>query len=514
MLDMNIRKLRSWHKYLSLSFGIIIFFYALSGIILNHRSLFANITINRNYLPSNYLLRNWSQATVRSKINLNKNERLIFGTIGVWKTDLKYNTFTDFNQGLPTGIDYKKSFDLKKTSKGTLFLATENGIYARALHHDKWSKLPTDSISNQRIYSLQEIDGSLFFMNRNSMFSINLDFEERFNSTAILDNIIIQSHHLIPPKEYNNDLSLFRTLWFIHSGEIFGPIGKFFVDVLSILMMILIFTGFFFIFYKYFKRKKLLKKNLTSLKVTLRTLHLRLGSWLAILFTILAITGSFLRPPFLILISDIEIPKIPGTHFSNDNIWFEKLRGFYYDSDDNSFYIFTGKGEILHTANLVRPLKKLHNLPPISIMGMNHFSKLTSNQFLIGSFSGLFIWNKNTGSSINFFTKQRFVKPKRASSPVSDYLVTGFFTEGNVSHYFDFSKGSTTLNKGIMPNYIKEKSPMSLWTLALEIHTGRFLSQYLGPFFLLYVPFSGLVLTIILFVGFLLWFKGYRKPSK
>jgi hypothetical protein len=501
---MQIKTLRKWHKRLSLYFGIIIFFYALSGIILNHRQLLANFFIDRNYLPSNFHLHHWNQASIKGKIDLNEHDRLIFGNIGVYKTTKQYQSFVNFNQGLPTGIDFKKSFDLTRTSPGQLFLATESGLFYR--DKKQWIRVHHRELPRKRIYTVKQIDNKLFFMTRNHLYSFPLLPFYKNHSVQLT------THKIIPPKNFKNKMSLFRTFWFIHSGEIFGFLGKLFVDFLSILLILFVATGFFFVIYKFIKKRRLFSLNATKTKITLRSIHLKFGSYLAIFLLISAITGTFLRPPFLILINDITVSKIPGTHFYNDNPWFEKLRGFYYDQAHKDFYIFTGRGDIYYTTNLNQPVKKLKDIPPISIMGLNYFDRLDKNYFLVGSFSGLYAWNPSSVAIYNYFTRRRYIPPTHPAPPVSDHLISGIIQEKNSFYIFDYSSGAHHFSK--MPEKIKKAYPMSLWNLALEMHTGRLFSQYLGPLFLLYVPFSGIALAVILVFGLLLWLKAYRRKTQ
>jgi hypothetical protein len=67
---------------------------------------------------------------------------------------------------------------------------------------------------------------------------------------------------------------------------------------------------------------------------------------------------------------------------------------------------------------------------------------------------------------------------------------------------------------GEMSPEIIQKSPISLWNLSLEIHTGRIFEPLLGMFYILYVPFAGICILIVLISGFFIWWMGYRKPKK
>jgi len=64
-----------------------------------------------------------------------------------------------------------------------------------------------------------------------------------------------------------------------------------------------------------------------------------------------------------------------------------------------------------------------------------------------------------------------------------------------------------------MPEEILKKSPMSLWNVSLEIHTGRIFEHLVGPFYILYVPLAGLCLIMVLVSGFFVWWKAHRKKK-
>jgi len=64
-----------------------------------------------------------------------------------------------------------------------------------------------------------------------------------------------------------------------------------------------------------------------------------------------------------------------------------------------------------------------------------------------------------------------------------------------------------------MTEEIRKASPMSLWNVALELHTGRVFEHLIGPFYILIVPIAGICILIVLISGFLLWWKVYRKKG-
>ena len=109
------------HKWPSLVLTLFILLFALSGIVMNHRETFSSINVNRSYLGSEYQYTNWNKAAVKSAIKLEGDTALIYGNIGVWKTNDNYKNFKSLNQGFPDGIDNCKIEKLLKTESGELY---------------------------------------------------------------------------------------------------------------------------------------------------------------------------------------------------------------------------------------------------------------------------------------------------------------------------------------------------------------------------------------------------------
>jgi hypothetical protein len=139
--------------------------------------------------------------------------------------------------------------------------------------------------------------------------------------------------------------------------------------------------------------------------------------------------------------------------------------------------------------------------------------------YLVGSFSGMYLWNIETGEVADFFTQQRYIEPEGMQSPIGANMAAGF-VEGNESAFwFDYNQGAfgiTSFNHKLplfpeMTEEIRKASPMSLWNVALELHTGRIFEHLIGPFYILIVPIAGICILIVLISGFLLWWKLHRS---
>jgi uncharacterized iron-regulated membrane protein len=97
-------------------------------------------------------------------------------------------------------------------------------------------------------------------------------------------------------------------------------------------------------------------------------------------------------------------------------------------------------------------------------------------------------------------------------------MIDGWFADASGKEfYFDYNHGVLPIRQnerfGEMNNEIIQKSPISLWNLSLEIHTGRIFEPVLGMFYILYVPLAGLCILVVLISGFFIWWIGYRKSK-
>ena len=84
-------------------------------------------------------------------------------------------------------------------------------------------------------------------------------------------------------------------------------------------------------------------------------------------------------------------------------------------------------------------------------------------------------------------------------------------------YFFDYNIGAVNINGTeeftILPQQIIKDAPISLWNLALEIHTGRIYQSIIGDFYVLIVPLTGLFVLFILISGFIVWLKIRKKAD-
>ncbi|MBL7968459.1 MAG: PepSY domain-containing protein [Prolixibacteraceae bacterium] len=500
---------RKFHKWPGIVITLFVILFSLSGIFMNHRDWISSVDINRSWLPDDYCYQNWNKGAIKSVFQLSPDSALVYGNIGIWLTTDRYQTFQDWNAGFPKGSDNRKISKILKTPDGKLFAGTYFGLYQYSFPAKQWQKISLP-VSEERITDLILKQNDLLVQTR----SFLLKSSDGLNFFSLV----------IPaPEGYDGKASLFKTLWLLHSGEIWGHVGKLIVDLFGLVILVISLTGLLhFIFPGWLRRRREKKKDNAKL-VSARNFNLkwhnRLG-WIFIPFLIfVTITGMFLRPPLLIAIASSTVSPIPVTVLSSPNPWYDKLRRVLYDEQQHIFLFSTYDGIFFTDENLKEPLRRLPGEPPVSVMGCNVLEKKGESTYLVGSFNGLFLWNPLSGQVFDYLTGNPYQAPQVAGPPVSKDMIDGWFADASGKEfYFDYNHGVLPIRNtgqfGEMSAEIIQKSPISLWNLSLEIHTGRIFEPVLGMFYILYVPLAGLCILIVLISGFFIWWIGYRKTKK
>ena len=501
--------LRKYHKWIGLIAGIFFILYSISGFILNHRELISTIDISRSLLPKNYEFKNWNLSGFKTTEKISNDSILLYGNAGIWLTDRNLTYFKDFNSGFQQGIDNNKICVVKYIKKyKKLFSGTLFGFYQYNFRKKTWEEIELP-VKEKRVVDIFFLNDTLYVMTRSHLlFSTNFKEFKKIN--------------LPPPENYDNKVGLFKTLWVIHSGEIYGKIGKIIVDVIGFILIFLTISGTIIFFNKNkLKNKNIKKQKKQKLKKSILwnlKWHNKIGWTTSILLFITVSTGIFLRPPFLIPIANKKVNKIPFTELDNNNPWFDNLRRIYYDKQTNKFILFTSEN-VYYNENLFKTnFKEFKNKPIFSVMGVTYFDRYDSLNFIIGSFEGLYLWNPTNGLIFDHIDKKKYIPPKNKSRPIGKYLVSGYTKDLLGEEFvFEYNKGvfSITGNKTFpkLPQEIKNFYRASLWFYALEIHTGRIFQFILGDFYILIVPLVGLSALFLIISGVWIWFSVYRKRS-
>lgn len=520
-----MKKIFTWkkyHRWVGLVLSVFMLVFCVSGIILNHRSLFRACEVSRSLLPSSYHIKNFNNGIIRGTLSLGGDSVLAYGGAGVWLTDHQAKQWTELNTGLPKGADNRNVRNIVKTKDGVIWMATQYDAYRWS--GKQWVRLTLPD-NNTRItdIALNGDSSKVVILSRDAIYAPN--------------QVVLKA-----PKDYTPKTTLFRTVWKLHSGEFFGLPGKLVVDVVALVLIVLSITGIILFILPYGIRRQKRK----GAKETMRKMgkqmvwnqrwHNRLGYFTIVLTLWLAVSGMCLRPPFMIPLVLVQTEQ----KVENGNVWKDKLRAIRWDAAEGCWLVSTSDGfikvdEYFEKAPVFFDKDKAPGISPMGINVFERYADLNStsdslhatsdslratsqDEWLVGSFSGMYRWNPQTGEVLDYFTG----KPHEQKSmrPVSNSTVTGYSKDflGGKPIVFEYSKGAVVSDKEIetvpieMPETLA-KTKMSLWNVALELHVGRCYSPFLGPISDLFVFLSGLLISLILLSGYII-LRRQKKRKK
>ncbi|MBB6275203.1 PepSY domain-containing protein [Porphyromonas circumdentaria] len=501
-----LRGLIRWHKWLSWLLTIFLLFFAVSGIILNHRSALSDIDISRGLLPPSYRYNNWNQGSMVGTLSVAPGRNLVYGYSGIWSTDSLANRFTDFSKGLPRAADRRMIRALREAPSGTLFAVTPYNLYQ--YQKNQWNVHPLGIKRGDAHFTDLTFKGdSMLVLSRSELF-LSLPPYTHFTQLP-----------LKKPEGYKPQASLFRTLWMLHSGALFGTVGILIVDVIGVLLIILIVTGILISLYRIRTRKNKQKKLRNNTIVKRWNSSLQWHNWVGksffILLLLITLTGMFLRPPLLVPIARTKVPTVPGTALHSDNPWEDKLRKLRYDPTAGDWLLSSSEG-FFSLRSLDAEPQRVASPPPVSVMGVNVLEQEADGLWVVGSFSGIYLWDRAAQTTFDYISRE-LVQPARGGMPSFDNAICGFsphFAQGPL--VVDYRKGAffTTSNlpsppmpEGLAPGSI------SLWQVALEAHTGRLFIPH-TTLSLLYIFVAGLFILVIIISGYIVYKKRYVKSRK
>ena len=518
------RRLRWVHKWGGLFFTLFLIIFALSGIVLNHRVALSEVDVPRSVLPPEYRMEHWNLGAVKGTLRVSSDSILLYGENGLWLTDSSRACFSRFERGMRSGADNRLVANVVRTHSGQLFAVTTFDAYQWNYSTQSWQRLTERFAPSDRMTDAAVKGDTLVLQSRSELFLATAPY-------AHFERI-----HLKAPTNAPLGRFTFRTLWMLHSGELFGAWAQYFVDFLGVILIVLCLTGVVLAFFpKLLKRQR--KRQPEGKSVLRRVfkfslqLHNKLGVYLLAFLLLLTVTGMFLRPPLLVAIARLRHQPLALTHEHNPNPWWDNLRMIRYDRHHHRWLLQTPFG-FFTTSNLHSAPTKLDHEPPVGFMGTNVLQQEDADHWIAGSFSGLYRWNARTGESWNLYTGQRYVAPKHQGIPDFTYSVSGYSKDLSARPVvFDYNRGAEYALGGAqkaaviddeqesvcyeradfseMPEQVQD-GRLSLWRVALETHTGRIYTFLPNIVIQLFIFLSGTFLLTVLISGYIVWRKFHR----
>lgn len=474
---------RKHHKWLGLICAFFLIMFALSGLVLNHPRLFASVNVSRSLLPASYRYTQWNRGLLKGTLKW-RGKVLIYGNNGIWMTDSMGVGLKDFNRGLPTGADYRQIKRLCLTPQQQLFALGQYGLY-RLQADGNWHEVALQNDANERLVDMSLQGDSLVIASRSMLFCAAPPYKQFHPMT------------LLPPQGYDGRVSLFRLVWLLHSGELFGIVGVLVVDAIAFVLIFLSLTGVVYFFLPRMRRNKHPKAMRWLLQW-----HNHVGRLSIVCTLLLSFTGWLLRPPALIAIASSRMAPLPFSTMDSENAWHDKLRSLQYDATQGDWLLYSSEGfyalKTLKSTPKPEPVQ-----PPVSVMGINVEEKDAQGRWLIGSFSGMYRWDRAQGYATDYFDGGP-MQPV-SGPPIGANAVAGYSNDFKVGALVaDYNVGTARLP---MPQWM-QTLPMSLRNVALEVHTGR-IYTFLSLLQVFYIFLIGLSVMWCLWSGWKL-----RKLSK
>lgn len=461
------------HKWFGIGISFFLLMFCLSGIVLNHRSLFSDVEIGRRWLPSRYEYKQWNGGLMRGTVAYD-DKVLIYGTNGIWLSDSMGARVEDFNLGLPQASDHRQVRNVIKV-RGRLYAATTETVYRYEGGHLGWKAVDISLADGERLTDMAAKGDTIVAVGRSYIYA------------SYANGKPFVRIEIVAPNDFTGEVSLFRTVWLLHSGELFGVAGKIVVDLIAVALVVLCVTGIVF----------WLNRSRLSL-----SWHDKVGRWTIGLTLLIAITGWCLRPPVMIPLVMNKVKALPFTELDSPNPWNDRLRMLRYDDAQGDWLMSTSEGMFSLKCFGDKPIR-INHTPPISVMGLNVLEKDEQGNWLCGSFSGMFVWDRQSSRAYDYFTHEP--APETSGAPFGKKAISGysqdFAHEPFAVEYYD---GTAAIAQ---PERLS-RLPMSLWNVALEIHSGRI---YIGTYAtLFFVFFAGIAIAWCLWSG---W-KVRRKKRK
>lgn len=472
---------RKHHKWFGLIMAVFLILFCVSGIILNHRQLFSDCQISRGWLPETYRYRNWNNGLLRGTVSClpgvcrEDSAVLLYGNAGIFLTNSEATTFDDFNRGFPHGVDWRNIRGMAITPQSDLFAASQFRLY-RYNRQSGWQAVTLPLQEEERLSDITTRDDSLIIVGRSHLYYATRPYQHFHQLT------------LKAPEGYDGKVSLFRTVWLLHSGELFGIFGKLLMDVLAAILILLSVSGIaYWLLPKYIRRMRQAgrsaKTSISLLKTSL-SWHDKIGRKTIVLTFFIAVTGWSLRPPVLLALVYGKVPAIPFTQLDSSNAWNDKLRMLRYDEQQGDWLLSTSDGFYSLTSLQAIPVK-VRKTPPVSVMGLNVLQPDQQGNWLTGSFSGMYVWHRSSNRITDFFTGE--TASEAAGPPFGRHAITGYSSDFHGKTCLtEYEEGSDFTP---MPESMATL-PMSLWNFAQEVHTGR-IYTVLGKGTLIFIFFAG-----------------------
>lgn len=225
------------------------------------------------------------------------------------------------------------------------------------------------------------------------------------------EDLLFERMDLPPSKVRDSKVSLFKSIWLLHSGELFGLAGRIVVDIIAVIISFLCLSGIILFILPHSMSRTMKSAAKTAVMKWNLKWHNKIGYYTLLLTVLIAFSGMCLRPPLLIPFVMVKTQPLPGSSLDSDNMWHDKLRGIIFDDYSDRWIVGTSEGFFSVDKDFSGYSEPFlaDKRPPVSPMGLTVFMKENRDTMLVGSFSGLYRWNIADGGIVDYMSGERYM---------------------------------------------------------------------------------------------------------
>ncbi len=495
------------HKYFGLGIILFLMWMSVSGILLNHPDLIANVSVPGWLVPEQYHIKNWNRSSMVSLVYSRRDSNLVFagGTRGVWRSLDGGRTFERYENNFPQSLYYKKTRHLylqEDVQPNYLLAATDGGLYVNDLQSGQWRSV-TLGRQREAVKKILRVKGNLLVFTESNVYQSPL-------------NTLNFRKKTMPRAGVERTVSLVDLFFHLHDGRIWGLPGKLLFDLAGLIIFFLSLSAFYIWYFpqklrwRRHRNRPKSPKERTKLFQVMFKYHLKLGIWAAAILLLIGATAFFMRPPFLAIIAEGSIPAgwYPG--LLAENPWQEKIHNALYDAVEDKIIINASDGNWVAEADFSQPFEPYDLNAPLFVMGASVFDAYGTGGYLIGSFNGIYHLERATGNAVNMQTGE--IAKNWSNVRPAKYMVTGYFKTPLGEEFITaHEQGLLPLgsfsreDRFQMPIELAEDGSLPLWNYMFEIHNGRFFKGMIGEWYILIAPLGALLFVIISLTGIYDW---------
>ena len=503
----NIFKIsKALHKYVGLIFLFYFLLMGISGILLNHPSLIRRLSVPMTLVPESYVYSNWNRMAFREAVFSAKDHNTLYvgGKTGVWESRDGGKSFTQLENGFPVSPYDRDTRCLLLTDSGgspNLYAGTRIGLYRYDFNLQRWQKADDGTLDNAEIVDLVRTDNRILVFTPFACFGLTMS-----EKNPVLRRMPLKSRAAPTLRA-----PLFRFLLKLHDGSVLGLPGKLFVDIIGLTLIFLAVSAIYIWYIPWHKKRFKKQRAKPRFIKFFHKYHLKLGIYGAFSLGIIALTGMFVRPPLLIAIIRYSVPAALLNDSRPVGEWQTKITRAVYFPENDTLFLATRNGFFRGPVDFSQPFEPAPINVPVHGMGVSVLENLSRHRLLIGSFSGLYIWDDKSGLATD--VQGRPVNHRGRGRAETGMAVGAAVRNGELRYWADYHSGLKSTHQAgptiAMPDRIVKNGRISLWHFLFEVHNGRIFRDWLGEYTWLIVPVGGLLLLLNVLSGSYDWF--YRR---